>query len=155
AITGVVFASVGVLTTRLNPLVYDRASIVDVARATTVDQLNYANYDINFDLRALRREQIRLMAKAPDIVVFGGSRWQELHADIFPGKTIFNAYVSNDQVEDMMAITYLLDQANRLPKTLILSERFSTFLPVRARATANSNDWMVWLPEYRAMADRL
>jgi hypothetical protein len=154
-VAAVGFIGVGVTSARLNPLVYDHDALVAVARATVVEGKNYANYDPNIDLRALRREQIKLLPRTPDVVVFGGSRWQEFHADLLPGKYVFNAYVSNDQVEDMMAVTYLLDQAGRLPKTLILSERFSTFLPVKARAAANSNDWQVWAPEYQAMAAKL
>ena len=38
---------------------------------------NFANHDPNVDLRALRAAQIRHLTTAPDVVIFGGSRWQE------------------------------------------------------------------------------
>jgi hypothetical protein len=154
-LTALFFAAVGVGTYTLNPLVYDSGSITDLARATVVDGKNYANYDLNIDLRAVRKEQIRLMPTAPDIVIVGGSRWQEARGDLFGGRKVFNAFVSNDHVEDVMAITHLLDQAGKLPKTMILSERFITFLPVSQRAGYASNDWQLWAPEYKAMAAKL
>lgn len=151
AVIVAILVGAGSATSALNPLVYRQQSIAQVAQ-DMVDGKNYANYDPNVDFRSLRREQIRRMRTTPDVVIFGGSRWQEAHADLIPGKTVFNAYVSNDQLEDMMAIAYLLDEAGRLPKTLILSERFITFQPLAQRDTY---DWLVWAPEYRAMAARL
>src|SRR5262249_5593529 len=117
--------------------------------------MNYANYDINIDLRSLRAEQIKAMRSTPDVVIFGGSRWQEAYSSQMPGKTVFDAYVSNDQLEDMLAIPYLLDQAGRLPKTMTLSLRYVCLVPVAARDANAGWDWQVWAPEYRAMAQRL
>jgi hypothetical protein len=138
----------------LNPLIYNRASLAQVAQATA-SGMNYANFDPNIDLRTLRAEQIRAMRTTPDVVIFGGSRWQEAYSGLMPGKTVFDAYVSNDQAEDMLAITYLLDQAGRLPKTMILSLRFVSLVPVAIRDANSGWDWQVWAPEYRAMAQRL
>jgi hypothetical protein len=151
AIAGMMFVAVGIATARLNPYVYDAAA-VDRAGAAMDQGQNFANYDPNIDLRALRAAEIRHMTTTPDVVLFGGSRWQEAHSELVPGHTMFNAYVSNDQVEDMLAVTYLLDQAGRLPKTMVLSLRFVSLQPLSQR---NTFDWQNWGPEYSAMAVKL
>lgn len=155
ALAGLLFAAVGAGNVALNPLVYDDDTIREAARATVVDGMHYANYDPNVDLRALRKQQIRLMPQAPDVVVFGGSRWQEFRAELLPNRRVFNAFVSNDHVEDIMALTNILEEAGKLPKTLVISERYITFLPVGKRADYQSNDWQVWASDYRAMARKL
>jgi hypothetical protein len=154
AIVAALLGGVYLASSALNPLIYDRASIAQVAQATARG-LNYANYDPNVDLRTLRAEQIKAMTATPDVVIFGGSRWQEAYSGLMPGKTVFDAYVSNDQAEDMLAIAYLLDRAGRLPKTMILSLRFVSLVPVAQRDASSGWDWQVWAPEYRAMAARL
>jgi hypothetical protein len=146
-----VFAATGIATAQLNPYVYDDASIDRIGQDLDSGQ-NFANYDPNIDLRALRAAEIRHMTATPDIVIFGGSRWQEAHSDMVPGHTMFNAYVSNDQVEDMLAVTYLLDKAGRLPKTMVFSLRFVSLQPLADRDTF---DWQNWGPEYSAMAEKL
>ncbi|GAA3814649.1 hypothetical protein GCM10022226_39380 [Sphaerisporangium flaviroseum] len=145
------FAGIGLWNYRLNPLAYDRSQLREVAGMLVQGQ-NYANYDTNINWRALRREQIYQMKATPDVVVFGGSRWWEAHADLFPGQRFFNAWVSNDQAEDALALAYMLDHAGRLPKTLILSLRFISFQPPAEREAA---EWQEWSGEYRAMAARL
>lgn len=145
------FGSVGIATAHLNPYVYDDAAI-DHAGAELAAGHGLANYDPNIDLRALRAAEIKHMTATPDVVLFGGSRWQEAHADQVPGHSMFNAYVSNDQVEDMFAVTYLLDKYHRLPKTMVFSLRFVTLQPIAQRDTY---DWQNWGPEYVAMSDEL
>jgi hypothetical protein len=151
ALALMIFAASGVVNFRLNPLVYDASAIRAVA-ATLTEGGNYANYDPNINWRALRREQIRQWTSTPDVIVFGGSRWWEAHGDLFPGKTFANLWVSNDQAEDALALTELLEQAHRLPRTLILSLRFISFQPPAER---EATEWQEWAPEYRAMAERI
>lgn len=151
ALAAALFATVGIATAQLNPYVYDDATIDRAGNALDQGQ-NLANYDPNIDLRALRAAEIRHLTATPDVVIFGGSRWQEAHADQVPGHTVLNAYVSNDQVEDMLAITYLLDKAGRLPKTMVFSLRFVSLQPLADRTTY---DWQNWGPEYTAMAQKL
>ncbi len=151
-IAALVFATVGALNSKLNPYVYDQQAI-DLAAQGLVEGKNLANYDPNIDLRALRASQIEHMTATPDVVLFGGSRWQEARSEIIPGgHKVYNAFVSNDQVEDMLAITYLLDKAGRLPKTMVFSLRFVSLQPVADRTTY---DWKQWGTEYAAMAERL
>src|SRR5262245_30933212 len=127
-----VFAAVGITNRQLNPLVYSPDRIEEVATALD-DGHNYANYDTNINWRALRREQIKQMKETPDVILFGGSRWWEAPSSLLPNQTFFNAWVSNDQAEDVMALAYLLDRAGRLPKTLIISLRFISFQPPAQR----------------------
>jgi hypothetical protein len=151
AIALVIFAAVGAVNRQLNPLVYSPGTIRDAAAAMSQGR-HYANYDTNINWRALRREQIRSMKTTPDVVVFGGSRWWEAHQELMPNQRLFNAWVSNDQAEDVLALAHMLDQAGRLPKMIILSLRFISFQPPAQRQSA---EWQEWAPEYRKMADRL
>jgi len=150
-VIAVILAGVGVANRALNPLVYDPSSLRSVAQDMAAGR-NYANYDPNINWRQLRKEQISLMTSTPDVIVFGGSRWQEAHAALMPGSTMFDAWVSNDTAEDAMAIVYLLDKAHRLPKPLVLSLRYISFQPAGQRDTP---EWQEWAPEYRAMAAQL
>jgi hypothetical protein len=144
--------AVGVVNQHLNPYVYDNAAIAAAAQGL-VDGKNLANYDPNIDLRSLREAQIQRMTATPDVVIFGGSRWQELRSELVPGgHSVYNAFVSNDQVEDMLAITNILDEAGRLPKTMVLSLRFVSFQAVADRDTF---DWKVWQDQYADMARKL
>jgi hypothetical protein len=113
---------------------------------------NYALRDPNLDFRGLRREHIRLMPATPDVIIFAGSRFELATKDLFPGRAFYNGFVHSDYVEDLLAFVDLLQANNRLPRTLVLSVRFATFLPVDARDT---EEWKMFWPEYRAMADRL
>jgi hypothetical protein len=155
ALTGlvaVVFAGMGLGNYLLNPLDYSEQYTRQVGQALA-DGKNFANYDPNINIRALRSAQIRAMRTTPDVVVLGGSRWQEAHSDLLPGgRTLFNAHVHNDYAEDSLALVQLLDEAGRLPRTMVLSERFATFEPLSQR---DSQEWLAWAPEYRRMAQRL
>ncbi|MFB9690298.1 hypothetical protein [Amycolatopsis plumensis] len=146
------FAAVGIVNARTNPYVYDDDAIAQVAQGLA-DGKNLANYDANVDLRKLRKEQIQRMPAAPDVVIFGGSRWQEARSEIIPGgHRVYNAYVSNDQVEDMLALTNILDKAGKLPKTMLFSLRFVSVQGISQRTTY---DWKGWESDYSEMAGRL
>lgn len=151
-VIAVVFAGIGLANYLLNPLDYSEQYTHQVALDLAAGR-NFANYDPNINIRALRAEEIRTMTATPDVVVLGGSRWQEARANLLTGsRTFFNAHVHNDYTEDALALVELLDEAGRLPHTLILSERFATFEPLSQR---DSQEWIAWAPEYRRMAQRL
>jgi hypothetical protein len=135
----------------LNPYLYSPDYKVRVVDAFMSGQ-NYALHDLNFDMRALRREHIARMQVTPDLIVLGASHWQEADASLAPNMRFYNAHVHRDYVEDLLALTELLVRHDRLPKTLVMSVRDLTFSPPSTRS-----DWW-WLfavPEYRAMAKRL
>jgi hypothetical protein len=151
-LAGAVFAAVGVVNTRLNPYVYDDDAVAWAAQGLA-DGKNLANYDPNIDLRKLRKAQIERMTTTPDVVIFGGSRWQEARSETVPGgHRVYNAFVSNDQVEDMLALANILDKAGRLPKTMVFSLRFVSLQAIPERTTY---DWKGWESDYVEMADRL
>jgi hypothetical protein len=151
-LAGAVFAAVGVVNARLNPYIYDGNAIDTVAQGLA-NGLNLANYDPNVDLRKLRKAQIERMPVAPDVVIFGGSRWQEARSEIIPGgHRVYNAYVSNDQIEDMLAISNILYNAHKLPKTIVFSLRFVSLQAIPERTTF---DWKGWQSDYATMAGRL
>lgn len=146
-----VLGAIGVINYRLNPLLFSESE-QSAAAAALAGGSNIAVSDANIDWRDLRRQHIQQMQQAPDILIFGGSRWQEATSAVAPGSRVYNAFVSNDHFEDMLAISELLYSARRLPKTLILSVRFSTFESLDRRHTWW---WKSFAPEYRAMAARL
>jgi hypothetical protein len=151
AVAVAILGGIAYLNYQLNPLSYSSAAQTEAA-AVLASGRNVAVSDANIDWRELRREQIKQMKEAPDVLIFGGSRWQEATSAVAPNKRVYNAFVSNDHFEDMMAITELLYTTHRLPKTLILSVRFSTFEYLDRR---DAWWWKSFGPEYRSMAQRL
>jgi hypothetical protein len=135
----------------LDPFTYSRGAMTEMA-AAFVSGRNYAVLDPNVDLRAIHREHVRLMRASPDIVIVGGSRWQEAAAALVPDRKLFDAFVHNDYYEDLLATTELLRRYDRMPKTLMLSIRFVSFQPNEVR---ESSQWKEYGPEYRAMARTL
>ncbi|MCU0924526.1 MAG: hypothetical protein MUF44_00365 [Hydrogenophaga sp.] len=135
----------------LNPMVYRTSHMQEVAQALAQGK-NYGVYDTNINWRALRREQIKLMSETPQVVVSGGSRWQEASSIHTPGKTFFNAFGHSDFSEDFFAIVHLLEENGRMPETLVLSLRYSIFAPIADR---DATGWREWVPEYEAMMAKL
>src|SRR5437016_1866680 len=125
-IAAVLVGTVAALNYWLDPLSYSHAAQVEAAEIWA-DGRNVEMLYSDVDWRELRREHIMRMQETPDVVIFGGSRWQEASGDVLPGKRVYTAFVTNDHFEDMLGISELLYQAKRLPKTLILSVRFTTF----------------------------
>ncbi len=145
------FGAVAVANYNFNPLMYSSSSNRKVASYLS-QGLNYQIFDPNLDWRLLRREQISQMNKTPDVIVFGGSRWQEATSNLVKGKSFYNATIHNDYFEDMLAFSKILLDAKRLPKTLMLSIRFDTFTPIEKRS---SDLWLTFLPEAQSMAKQL
>lgn len=135
----------------LNPLTFQKSALRDVAR-TLIGGSNFALHDPNIDFRGLRREHIRLMDKAPEVVLFSGSRFEVATAATFPGRTFYNAFAHNDYAQDLFAITGLLEETGRLPRTLVLSVRHLSFRPVQDRDT---DEWRMFEGEYARMAQAL
>jgi hypothetical protein len=136
---------------RLAPLSYSAAAHAEVAEALA-DGDNYAVFDLNLDTRGLRREHIGRLERTPEVVVLGASHWQEAHADLLPGRRFYNAHVHRDYYEDLLAVVEMLRRHRRLPRTLIMSVRDMTFLPVERRSDTL---WLTALPDYEAMAGHL
>jgi hypothetical protein len=150
-VTAFLIGIVVLLNYRLSPLSYNSEQQFRVAQVLAGGG-NVAISDANLDWRQLRRDHFTLMKDTPDIIVFGGSRWQEATAEVAPGRRFYNAFVSNDHFEDMMALTELLRATGRMPKTLLLSVRFSTFERLDKR---HAGWWKSFASEYNTMARTL
>ena len=137
----------------LDPLHFSAAGQKEVA-AVLLSGKNYAVFDANMDFRGLRREAVAQMTRTPDVIAFGGSRFELAGADLFPGRSYYNAFVHNDIFEDLVAITGLLDEHKRLPKNLVMTVRYKTFLPIDP-VLRETDEFKLFWPEYRSMADRL
>ena len=134
-----------------SPFVYS-----DDAKGSVADSLisgrNFAVFDLNIDIRDIRRKQIGLMTTTPDTIILGASHWQEASANILESELIFNAHVHRDYYDDILAMVELLLVNNRLPKKLIIGIRDATFT---ARADRTDYLWISLLSEFRAMEQRL
>jgi hypothetical protein len=146
-------ALIGVGNYLLDPWTYSHATHRDMAAAFEQGK-NVAIYDPNLEFRGLRRAHIRSMTSAPDVLLFAGSRLQEATPETLPfgGVSFYNAFVHNDYSEDYLGLSELLIQTDRLPKLLVLSVRYKSFMPISARDT---EEWKSFAPEARAMAERL
>jgi hypothetical protein len=133
------------------PEMYGTDGMVPAASAHAQKQ-NYAVFDLNLNVRALREEQIKRMTKTPDVILLGASHWQEGHKNLVKGQEFFNAHIHRDYWEDPLGMVELLLKYDRLPKKLIISIRDNQFTPV-----ANRKDflWEPGIPAYREMAARL
>jgi len=137
----------------LDPLHFS-ASGQRQAAAVLLSGKNYAVFDANMDFRGLRREAIAQMTGTPQVIVFGGSRFELATPDLFPGKTFYNGFVHNDVFEDLVAFSGLLYEHKRLPKNLVLTVRYKTFLPIDP-VLRETDEFKLFWSEYRSMADRL
>jgi hypothetical protein len=137
----------------LDPLHFSASGQRQVA-AVLLSGKNYAVFDANMDFRGLRREAIAQMTRTPQVIVFGGSRFELATPDLFPGKTFYNGFVHNDVFEDLVAFSGLLYEHKRLPKNLVLTVRYKTFLPIDP-VLRETDEFKLFWSEYRSMADRL
>ena len=102
------------------PEMYGSGGMAPAAEAHAKNQ-NYAVFDLNLNIRALREEQLRRMTKTPEVILLGASHWQEAHKGLLKGKDFFNAHIHRDYWEDPLGMVELLLRYNRLPKKLIIS----------------------------------
>lgn len=135
----------------LNPLTFRTAAHKELADVLNSGK-NFALDDANFDFRSFRREHIQSMPGKPEVILFAGSRFEVATEKTFPGRTFYNAFVHNDYFEDLLAITTILEEADKLPKTLVLSVRHLTFRPISERET---DEWRMFSNEYQRGAENL
>lgn len=133
------------------PLLYDTGKFVEVA-AHLGEGRSYATYDLNVEMRGIRRESIRHLKRAPEVAVLGASHWQEGHANLAPGRDFYNAHVHRDYYEDILAVSEMLLEAGHLPPQMIITIRDNLFTPVDERT---DHLWLPAIPDYRRMARRL
>jgi hypothetical protein len=133
------------------PEMYGSGGMVPAAEAHAKHE-NYAVFDLNLNIRALREEQLKRMTKTPDVILLGASHWQEAHKDLIKGEDFFNSHIHRDYWEDPLGMVELLLRYDRLPKKLIISIRDNQFTPVENRKDFL---WEPGIPAYREMSKRL
>ncbi len=76
---------------------------------------------VNVNSRLLKSQWINKLNRSPEILVLGSSHTLSVGGNIFPGKSFFNASVTNCTFQDMYAFLNLFDKkAGRVPHTLLL-----------------------------------
>lgn len=75
---------------------------------------------VNINSRILKKDIISEFSSSPKILVLGSSRTLSLQKEIFPGKTFYNASVTNCTIQDMYVFTNILSQLDGLPSTIII-----------------------------------
>jgi hypothetical protein len=133
------------------PEMYASGGMVPAAEAHS-NHKNYAVFDLNLNIRALREEQLKRMTKTPDVILLGASHWQEGNKSLVKGQDFFNAHIHRDYWEDPLGMVELLVRNNRLPKKLIISIRDNQFKPVDQRKDFL---WEPGIPAYRVMSEAL
>ena len=133
------------------PEMYAENGMVPAAEAHA-QGLNYQVFDLNLNIRALRDAQLAAMTKTPDVIIYGASHYQEAHADLLEGRTLYNMHIHRDYWEDLPGMVELMVRHDRLPKTLIVAIRDKQFTPVELR---KDYLWEPGIPAYRAAAQRL
>jgi hypothetical protein len=120
------------------------AGISDIlAKGHNVD--NVANYDE----RALQEQMVRKLPYQPDIVVLGSSRVMELGTSFFPGKKVLNCGVSHANINDVLAITGLLDSMGRLPEEIVIN------LDPHLICLGGTSEWQSLSPYHRFYLQRI
>src|SRR6266581_2087174 len=82
-----------------------------------------------------------------DPLHFSASGIRQVAAVLLSGKNY-------DMFEDLVAFSGLLHEHKRLPKNLVLTVRFKSFLPIDP-ALRETDEFKLFWSEYRSMADRL
>ncbi|HEV2478861.1 MAG TPA: hypothetical protein VGS79_04330 [Puia sp.] len=96
----------------------------------------------NYDERALQEQMVRKLPYKPDVVVLGSSRIMELGGDFFPGKKVLNCGVSHGNINDLMAITGLLDSMGKLPEEMVIN------LDPHLVSLGGTSEWQTLYPYY-------
>jgi hypothetical protein len=136
---------------QFNAPMYDENGMLPAAEAFARGE-NYANFDLNINIRKLRDLHIARMTETPDVVLFGASHWQEAHKDLLPGYKWYNSHIHREFWQDLFAMTYMWESHDRLPKKLIIALRDNIFAPIESRPDYL---WEPGIPYWRAMADKM
>src|SRR5258708_14824664 len=91
----------------LDPLHFSASGQRQVA-AVLLSGKNYAVFDANLDFRGLRREAIAQMTQTPQVIVFGGSRFELATPYLFPGKSFSNGSCCTALSADLAAVSRLV-----------------------------------------------
>lgn len=118
----------------------------ETAAQALLNGQNVGLFDLNIDIRGIRRAQFAAMKQAPAVMLLGASQLQEASADLLPGVELFNAHVHRDYYDDTVAAIGLLLKNGLLPRTLVISIRDATFTSVASRSDSL---WVPFIPDYQ------
>jgi len=93
------------------------------------------------------------MTRTPQVIVFGAavSSWRRR---IFFRENLLQRLRPQRRVRGSRRLSGLLYEHKRLPRNLVLTVRFKTFLPIDP-VLRETDEFKLFWPEYRSMADRL
>jgi hypothetical protein len=136
---------------QFNSEMYAETGMLPAAEAFSAGE-NYANYDLNINIRKLRDFHIARMPKTPDMVLFGASHWQEADGGLVTHLDWYNSHIHREFWEDLFGMTYMWESHGRMPKKLIIALRDNIFAPIESRPDFL---WEPGIPYWRAMADKM
>jgi hypothetical protein len=136
---------------RFNVEMYDDKGMMPAAEAFARGE-NYANFDLNINIRKLRDFHVGKMTKTPDMVLFGASHWQEAHKGLVTHLDWYNSHIHREFWQDLLGMVYIWESQNRLPKKMIIALRDNIFAPIETRPDFL---WEPGIPYWRKMADQL
>jgi hypothetical protein len=144
---GIVFEA----NSRFNAPMYDDEGMLPAAEAFARGQ-NFANFDLNINIRKLRELHVARMTETPDMVLWGASHWQEAHKELIPGVNWYNSHIHREFWEDLLGMAHIWESNGRMPKKLVIALRDNIFAPMSSRPDYL---WEPGIPYWRAMAEKL
>ncbi len=136
---------------RFNAPMYDDQGMLPAAEAFARGE-NYANYDLNINIRKLRDFHVERMTETPDMVLLGASHWQEAHNGLVTHLKWYNSHIHREFWQDLLGMVYIWESHNRLPKKMIIALRDNIFAPIESRPDFL---WEPGIPYWRLMADQM
>ncbi len=136
---------------RFNAEMYHDKGMLPAAEAFARGE-NYANFDLNINIRKLRDFHIERMTETPDMVLLGASHWQEAHGNLVTHLKWYNSHIHREFWQDLLGMAYLWESHNRLPKKMVIALRDNIFAPIESRPDFL---WEPGIPYWRSMADQL
>jgi hypothetical protein len=89
--------------------------------ATILSAGNNVDNIANYNERLLQKELLLRQKVKNEVVIMGSSRIMEMGGDIFPGRSLRNIGVSHANINDLLALTGLLDSLNLLPEEMVIN----------------------------------
>lgn len=89
--------------------------------AESLSKGNMLSGPVNINSRLLKKQWIENLPYCPQVLILGSSRTLSLSQKMFPGKTFFNASVTNSTFQDMLAFLNCIEKKKKgLPQTVII-----------------------------------
>ncbi len=120
----IIFIPLGFLIITTN-LIVDPANIFSGEKyvkniASILISGNNADNISNYNERLLQKQMLLMQKQKMQVIVMGSSRIMEVNSAIFPNKKLLNIGVSHANVNDLIALTGMLDTLQLLPQEVII-----------------------------------